>query len=274
MRALKKVVTSSLLSGALIAVAAASASAQEQTPYEPPTPDSSGWIVYTDVVARSADVYTVQGEAGEEGTCHFQDEASLAPGESAVTVNEVAFNPDTCQSRLASTPVAGSEEAPAGNEETEAIREASAEAGSEAEAEAARAATRSEGYLWSWYEDPPGIKVAEVANHTTWSWNGSGVLSSPGPVGNQGTRHFSTSGWSLESHNWNNVYNSSQTTSSTYAHFRNNLFCVTIDTHVYADRNTVHGQASGNLRGVWNWSKSGGCNSLLSFNHQLERTLN
>lgn len=269
MRPLTKILISSALSGALVAAAAAGASAEEQAPYEPPVPDDSGWIVYTDAVVRSADVYTVQGEADEEGTCHFQDEAIVEPGESAVTVNELAFNPETCQSRLASAPVTEDEEAPVVGEEVEATPEDS----EAADADAVPAATRSSGYLWSWYEDPPGIKVTEVANYTTWSWDGSSVLSSPAPTGSEATRHFSVSGWSLQSSNWNNVYNSAQTTSSTYAHFRNNLFCLTIDTHVHVDRNTVHGQADGNLRGVWNWSKSGGCNALLSLNNQLERTL-
>lgn len=154
MRSLTKILTSSLLSGVLVAVAAAGASAEERAPYEPPVPDDSGWIVYTETVARSADVYIVQGEADEEGTCHFQDEATLAPGEPAVTVDELAFNPETCQSRLASAPVTEDEEAPKGEEETESAPEGSETTG----AEAVPAATRSSGHLWSWYEDPPASR--------------------------------------------------------------------------------------------------------------------
>ncbi|MFD0772890.1 hypothetical protein ACFQZ2_03020 [Streptomonospora algeriensis] len=277
MRTPAKMIFSVLSAGVLVATASSTASADEQGPYKPPQPNESGWIVYSEPPARSStDVYTVQGEPDGNGTCHFQDEADLAPGESSITVDELAFNPETCESRIAAAPDSADEAAPVGEEEAAATAEA-AEADETEESDesaAVQAATRSSGYLWSWYEDPPGIKVTEAANHTTWSWNGSSVLSSPVPTGSQATRHFGTSGWSLESRNWRNVYNSWETTSSTYAHFRNNIFCATIDTHVYADRNTVNGQGDGNLHGEWNWSKSGGCNALLSFHNELERTQN
>lgn len=261
---------STLAAGVLVAAAAPSAFAEDRPPYEPPIPDDSGWIFYTDSANRAADVHIIQGQSQKDGTCHFRNEATLLPGESTITVSELAFHPGTCRSRLALTTIPADETAPTGEEEFEATPE-----GADSEfPEADQAATRSSGYLWSWYGDPLGLKVAEVSDSTTWSWDGSSVLSSPAPTGSQATRHFSTSGWRLEDHNWRNVYSPAQTTSSTYAHFRNDLFCVTIDTHAHADRNTVHGQADGDLQGVWSWSKSGGCDSLLSFNHRLERTLN
>jgi hypothetical protein len=59
----------------------------------------------------------------------------------------------------------------------------------------------------------------------------------------------------------------SQSESSSYVHFRNNIFCAFVDTHTYYDRNYVFGKPNGSLAWQWNTRKSGGCTSLLSFHH-------
>ena len=65
-----------------------------------------------------------------------------------------------------------------------------------------------------------------------------------------------------------------QVRSSSYAHFRNGIFCLTIDTHTYYDRNNAYGKYNGYLVGQVTWRKSGGCTGLLSFHSRLVRTLN
>lgn len=266
-----------ILSSALMTTPSfAESSANDEQPYSQSEPDADGWFHYEGALPADAEIHTIQGTSDGEGGCHFEDGASLAPGEDLVSTQEVAYNPETCESRLATseTPIGGEDVPPSergvGGQEGQAELEA-AQAPSE---DTGAQQTRSSGHLWSWYEDPPGIKVTEVENRTTWSWDGSNVLSSPAPVGGYTIDYFSTSGWGVEEQDWQNSYNSEETTSSTYTHFRNGIFCAFITTHVYADRNTVHGQADGNLNGNWSWRKSGGCNGLLSFNSQLERTQN
>ncbi|GAB3898007.1 hypothetical protein GCM10029964_081790 [Kibdelosporangium lantanae] len=151
--------------------------------------------------------------------------------------------------------------------------DATAEVGTGTDA-AILATTRSAGYYKSYYEDPVQLDVNSVTNSTTWSWNGSSVLSSPGPVGGYHYGWFKGSGWSLKENNWQNTYTSYQTTSSSYVHYRNGTFCATIDTHTYYDRNNVHGRKDGWLLGNVNARKKGGCTSLLSFHTKLKRTKN
>ncbi len=94
-----------------------------------------------------------------------------------------------------------------------------------------------------------------------------------------GTRDYgwySTSGWGLKENNFFCRYENSQTQvrSSSYAHFKNGIFCAFIDTHTYYDRNNAYGKANGYLVGTVNAYKKGGCTGLLSFHTQLRRTLN
>lgn len=255
---------------------AATSTTSGDQPYPPPEPDEGGWFHYQYHLPEDARIRTIQGTSNGDGVCHFEDGASLAPDEDVISAQEVAYNPDTCESRIATSdaPIGGAESPPAERGDAGAEEQAEPEDTQPSSDSPEAQQTRSSGHLWSWYEDPPGIKVTEVDNRTAWSWDGSDVLSSPPPTGGETIDYFTASGWALEEQDRQNSHNSDRTTSSTYAHFRNGVFCLGITTHVHADRNAVHGEADGTLDGNWNWSRSGGCNALLSFNNQLERTQN
>ena len=130
----------------------------------------------------------------------------------------------------------------------------------------------SAGYMKSWYQDPVGLVVNSVQNGTDWHWTGGCVIA---PVyGSYRYTWFSPSGWSLQGNNWTNVYSCAMSTSSSYVHFHNGIFCLFQSTDTYYNRNTVNGLANGTLAGSIHAVKSGGCIGLLSFHYTLRRTLN
>lgn len=85
-------------------------------------------------------------------------------------------------------------------------------------------------------------------------------------------------GWSLEDNNFQGSADCAKVRSSSFAHFRNGIFCAAVffppfaffPTHTRYDRNTVEGYADGTSGYFYNWSKSGGCSSLLAFRHRIE----
>ena len=58
------------------------------------------WISYANA-SGGGSIRGLQGSHEPGGGCRFSLESSLAPGQNAVQVDEVAFNPETCQARLA-----------------------------------------------------------------------------------------------------------------------------------------------------------------------------
>ena len=233
----------------------------------------NAWIYYAHPVIAGAQEATLVGSVDVDGTCVIPVGSALPPQNTVASVDETAFNPDLCQSKVLISATDDAEDTPDSAQKDEG--DAAAEIGTSANGtDAAILATRSAGYYKSYYEDPVQLDVNSVTNSTTWSWNGSSVLSSPGPVGGYHYGWFKGSGWSLKENNWQNTYTSNQTTSSSYVHYRNGTFCATIDTHTYYDRNNVHGRKDGWLLGNVNARKKGGCTSLLSFHTKLKRTKN
>jgi hypothetical protein len=251
----------------------------------------SGWIEFKlgqEYALENPTAYTMQGESAPDGSCVFSGELVLAPGSRAVEERETAINPSTCQMRLErGTPpadaIAGEADGATSPQGTAKDGEGqsspeSATGGSGGEVSIAAAARRSAGFHRTWWEDPANFDVNSVRNSTDWHWNGSDVV---GPVYG-GYRYWwlTESGWELRGNDWNNFYTSYQTTSSSYAHFRNGYFCTAAygqyqpPTHTYYDRNAVHGRYNGDLVGTWRSWTDGGCESFLHRRNQLVRTLN
>ena len=240
--------------------------------------DTSGWVTY-DPPPPGATVQTLQGTSDGQGGCAFDFSASLAPGQSAARADEVAFNESTCQSQFAFTyDDNAAPEAPLRSDgdstssgPVPSPAETATTLGSRASA-AAAAATHSAGYMKSWYQDPVTLVVNSVQNATDWNWDGTCVVA---PVsGSYSYYWFGPSGWVLQANNWQNVYNCTQSTSSSYVHYHNGVFCALIATDTYYNRNTVNGKFNGTLAGSVSALKAGGCIRLLSFHWSLRRTLN
>lgn len=96
-------------------------------------------------------------------------------------------------------------------------------------------------------------------------WNWGGGLSCAQTIWQDAYAEWFSDGWSLQETNTIPGNDCTWTWLSTYAHFKNPYFCFTIDTHTYHNRTWVYGRYDGTLYGETQFSKSGGCNSLLSF---------
>jgi hypothetical protein len=238
----------------------------------------ANWVSYGTVPA-GATVQTVQGRSDGHGACTFNLSSSLAPGQVSARVDDVAFSSTTCQSRVALTSGAASAPEPAERSDASSTGSglvASPLAGSRVAPRTRPAAAlltrHSAGFMKSWFQDPIGLTVNSVQNSTDWNWNG-GCVTAP-VFGSYNYYWFSPSGWVLRENNWNNSYNCSLSTSSSYVHYHNGIFCAFISTESYYNRNTVNGRFDGWLLGSFSWTLSGGCIGLLSFHDSLRRTLN
>lgn len=261
---------------------------------------ADGWIVFTkaqeeDYPLQGLTTFVKQGQRTPDGGCLFSGELVLPAGSEAIEVRQTAYNPQTCQARLErGTPPPHTLDGT--TDSSEAFTQsttASDESGLGDEAQASSiepddratdsgfstdAIRHSAGYHVSRYEDPVGLIVNRVRNNTDWRWNGN-VVKEPVYNGFRLT-WLTATGWERVAHDWNHRATTYQTTSSTFAHFRNLGFCSAVigtpqpTTHTYYDRNRVHGRFNGDLVGGWNSWDAGGCRELLHFRHNLVRTLN
>jgi hypothetical protein len=215
--------------------------------------------------------HDIQGTRVTPNECAYSLTLTLAPGQRAVREDAVAENQTTCTMRVQRGVPADLTEAP--EESGMSVASFSATPTEVSGGPIGTLAVHSKGYHKSYYEDPVGIDVNSVRNNVDWVWNGSRVSNG---LCEAHYGWFAGSGWGLHENNFFCRYESSQTQlrSSSFAHFKNGIFCAFIDTHTYYERNNAYGRANGDLVGTVNARKSGGCTGLLSFHHFLRRTLN
>lgn len=229
-----------------------------------PAAAEGGWIEFATTSTSGAEVREVQGSRDAEGVCSIPVRLSLRPGAEAVTAHEVAHDPAKCRSRIAY-----SEAAPrsgGGGMEVDQER-----ARPEGASPVGTAATRtSAGYLRSWLEDPIAIEVNAVTNSVTWGWSGLGCVT-PG-TGGKKYEWLTASGWDRLENEWQNTFTCAEQISSSYVHFRNDIFCASMDTDAYYNRNTVRGLSNGELKGEYFIQRIGFCKEMLSAHFRLKRT--
>jgi hypothetical protein len=222
---------------------------------------------------------TLPGKRVGLNVCEFTSTLTVRRGQPPVREDVVAVDDATCTATVQrGTPaVLGPDgDGPADPAETVAngrgTPAANAVATRSRRAKARAAATiHSAGYHKSYFEDPPGIDVNSVRNDVDWRWNGVRVSD-----GFCEWHHGWFAGWERREHNFFCRYENEQRQlrSSSFVHYRNGIFCLTIDAHTWYERNNAYGRRNGDLVGTVNWRKEGGCVGLLSFHHFLRRTLN
>jgi len=216
----------------------------------------------------------VRGTHLAAGGCEYSGSASVAPGEAAVQQDEIAEDPATCTMTLVQgTPTSILSPADPKGTSTKSGHAVADPVASGTRSFARVTATHSAGYSKTRFEDPVGIDVNSVKNSVDWVWNGSSVSNGSCSY-NYGW--LSGDGWGLHENNFFCRYDGSplQLHSSSYAHFKNGIFCIGFDTNTYYNRNNAYGKRNGTLVGTWNTSKSGPCSGLLSVHNQVVRTLN
>jgi hypothetical protein len=221
---------------------------------------------------------TVTGTRVAVNVCEFTSTLKLAPGQAPIQEDVVSVDDATCTATVQrGTPAVIAPDSDVATDPRETVSNGTLAPASTAVASARRpramaaAAVHSIGYHKSYFEDPPGIDVNSVRNTVDWRWNGTTVSN-----GLCSANYGWFTGWSRVAHNFFCRYEDSQRKlrSSSFAHYRNGIFCLTIDAHTYYERNNAYGRRDGYLIGTVNWRKEGGCVGLLSFHHFLRRTLN
>lgn len=244
-----------------------------------PSPGSDGYIRYSYDPADIPDgvVSDIAGTKLPNGSCRQAGELRLSVGQTVVARRAVAVNPETCQFKvITGTPTESH------LRQLQSVGEGMAARSDSSKPKSLGRATGkgvkgnpdvSAGYLETFFHDPPNITVNSVKNSTKWRWGApSGVQ---GLLGGYEYNWLAGTGWFMQGANWQNVYDSYQTTSSSYALFENDKFCAFQSVFSDYNRNTVNGRNNGDLVGSWADVSYGAiCYKMLSLEYVLQRTQN
>jgi hypothetical protein len=206
---------------------------------------------------------------------------------------ETAYDPNTCQSFIDMTQAASAPSASAGKPAAQGdSSEASTGQGDSSvgaapaftETPAAAQATCTDPYrdthhsyshsacIHSWFHDPPGIHVNDVTNEVQWN-PGSGCATHGRSYSSGYLKWYTTTGWQLYHNHFLDSFNCSGVTSdyidpsrsdNAGAIFINGLFCVATVTYTYY-ASQITGFSNGSYTWQVDWSKTGACQSLLTF---------
>lgn len=228
------------------------------------------WYDHDDSLVNS-ETSLVQGTRTDDGGCSFSGEEtlSLPPGtdELLIRTRELAYDPSSCVSLMETgTPTT----LPSG-------LEPSSESGSVNDPSSSDLPSGSVGILtharyksWQrlWYEEPAQQSVGEVTNTVVWRPDATCAS----PTGGEDESSWALdwleqTGWRLISHDWRYAFTCDQVMSYSVVHYKNQIFCITVDTDVYYDVAKVEGLAGadGQTRFTWEARKFGGCSALLAF---------
>lgn len=233
------------------------------------TQPTNGWIIYRPLNATpGAQISLIQGKSDGAGGCNFSASGTSISGQSPTDMVEVAFNASTCQSKFATSTLPssnGSAVVAGQGASTSGSAPATLSSGVKTMGAALTSSYLASAWVRTQFHDPVDITVNEVQENVDWNYYGGCVTAAAG-----GYYYYwdVVTGWSLNENNWQNSYNCDSTTQSTYAHFHNRPFCGLTATDTYYDRTTLHGLFDGAFSWTTGWSKTGLCQSLLTFELQ------
>lgn len=242
------------------------------------TVDSAGRVRYNVDLSQlpGAVLLTEQGTWGAGKTCSFHTEQRGKAGTAKVLIiTEVSFDPTTCSRQVAraeydrdKVPASVRAKLDSKPDTTDSARKTDSAAlpPSDSNGDRARVMNPWSGSLKVNVEDPPQIDVTTTKSYLTWSNDGTYLHSNHEAEWGW----FTASGWNRESYNWSYDNNGLYAYTDTTAHYRNGIFCLTIDTHTYHNQTYFEGWYDG----YWYWSysvdKSGGCTALLHYEYIAE----
>lgn len=226
--------------------------------------DDDGWTIfdYTDDLS-DGETHTYSGRSVGDA-CVYSGERTVAGEVDRVSVErELAHHTGDCLMVTERGFASGSDdgrEVPGGQEASE-----------EAQPVVRAPRSGSVGVLASsaaWHRtrhlDPPGLTVTRTKTNVDWNYNGGCVTSSSGHTAN----HYwlAATGWSKTSSSVSGSRTCAGAYTTSYSFFRNGTFCVGQPATItrYAP-NRIRGNADGSYTVSWTTTKSGGCNSWLSF---------
>lgn len=169
---------------------------------------SGDWVIYDrGTTPLDGRVDLVQGKRTIDGACQMLQSASSDEHVTGVHGTEIAFNPETCESKYLVRKLSRKEVQALQPENVDPPLTSHIVTGTSSTSTPKQVAASKSGWTQSWYEDPPGWDVTFTFVRTNWSYNGSCVT---GASGTQEHRHMAQSGWTLSTWDWDNVYNCGQ----------------------------------------------------------------
>lgn len=209
------------------------------------------------------------------GGCDYAVQLVLPVGQRAIEERVLSEDPPTCTARFErGIPTQIDGRLPGGTEVTTTDAAGSGSTMTSGPLRNGRlsvlATTKSSGWYKTWYQDPPTLDVNNVRSTVTWNWNNTSTS----------TVTCAHSWWWLTASGWSRTDNAQacsnpgQAQSETYGRYYNGTFCFPNWTRTNYWPTYAIGRKNGDLVGNSNYSKSGYCTGMLSFRHQLVRTLN
>lgn len=228
----------------------------------------------------NASTSVIQGQRTGDGGCVFTgvDTVSLSEGEDRVTLRtqELAYDPSTCRSLIETGVPAALPPLNESTEESRSIQDSASASTPTGFGILTHATYRAFQRLW--YEEPAQQSVGEITNVAQWTPDDTCAS----PTGGQDeitttVDHLEQTGWRQISHEWNVsdpaiAFTCERVLSDARAHFKNMIFCITVDTDVFYDTNRVEGLPGtpGTARFTWSARKFGGCSALLAFKRDTD----
>jgi hypothetical protein len=218
--------------------------------------------------------------------CRYTVEISVPPGVPSLAQHETREDQSTCTMTIVEgVPLDGSDSVPTTSVDGRSV---GGSGGPTGEAALLAPTQDSLGVYRAWVEDPPPLRlvVARARSYVGWSWGGGGWAffnpRNPNPDGGDPACHASTdalhdTGWNRTAFDVNcnrDDSNPVYVETATLAHWKNGIFCLTIDTDVDFNRARARGHRNGNLTGITTVDIYGGCSGLLSFHQSVERLIN
>jgi hypothetical protein len=202
----------------------------------------------------------VDGVRNASGECIVSDGAWMSASSAPVIQEEVAFDPVTCQSLVATghpliSPGPGT--APNGS---------LSGSGGMRSADSSTAGD-PEGYVHAWVQDPTHIlHVNDVWDEINWTPAG-GCADAGGWTGKWYLQWFGEDGWYVKSNQSGFAPSCYSVVAASTVNFENDVFCLTTD-NAYYEPVQIQGYANGEWYASWYLAVSGGCSGLLGFGVQ------
>lgn len=224
-----------------------------------------------------AETFLIKGVRHSAEGCTFSQKGSLSlqnRDRMRIRTRELAFDPESCRSLVEVGAVPS--DVPFAMDATNPDSQSESESGGASPGATDGVGTAShESFRVSirqWFEEPAQQAVGDVTNYVEWSPTDNCASAGPWRRG-----HFrdwlEQTGWYLVGLTWDRGSNCFHVYSRNLdTHFKNEIFCGTIDTDVIFDINRVDGLAGETGRYTWQskWHKFGGCNDFLSYHRDVD----
>ncbi len=236
--------------------------------------ERGSWVYYPAPRLIHAKTIIVKGSRSPAGACTFSESGSGGAGSGTVSYDEVGYNAATCQEQYeVGTPVSGPESASpsAPSENSSSVSGTSGVNASKPVAISPDATVSYSDYQKNWYTDPAGISVSAFLQWTNATFVNNCFSSGSYQYTSQ---WWSPDGWILDSQGGQPSYNCGGYSQYAYAQMSNDIFCTGFTTYTHYGESYPSYDLLGvyyNGQGVWNFndSVSGGCEQLLSHNHDF-----